>query len=45
MSRELYSPSQSAVDIGDLADVLRTVKGGSAITTPKGEQIANYRRS
>jgi hypothetical protein len=36
MSRELYSPSQSAVDIGDLADVLRTVKGGSAITAPKG---------
>ena len=36
MSRELYSPSQSAVDVGDLADVLRTVKGGAALTTPKG---------
>ena len=36
MSRELYSPSQSAVDIGDLADVLRTVKGGATLTAPKG---------
>ncbi len=36
MSRELYSPSQSAVDVGDLADVLRTIKGGSTLTTPKG---------
>ena len=36
MSRELYSPSQSAVDIGDLADVLRTVKNGVTLTTPKG---------
>ncbi len=36
MSKELYSPSQSAVDIGDLADVLRTVKGGATLTAPKG---------
>jgi hypothetical protein len=36
MSKELYSPSQSAVDIGDLADVLRTVKGGATLSTPKG---------
>ena len=36
MSKELYSPSQSAVDVGDLADVLRTVKGGSALTQPAG---------
>ena len=36
MSRELYSPSQSAVDIGDLADVLRTMKGGATLTAPKG---------
>lgn len=36
MSKELYSPSQTAVDVGDLADVLRTVKGGSALTQPKG---------
>jgi hypothetical protein len=36
MSRELYSPSQSAVDIGDLADVLRTIKGGATLTAPKG---------
>jgi len=36
MSRELYSPSQSAVDVGDLADVLRTIKGGSALTQPAG---------
>ncbi len=36
MSKELYSPSQSSVDVGDLADVLRTIKGGSALTTPKG---------
>ena len=36
MSRELYSPSQSAVDVGDLADVLRTIKGGATLTAPKG---------
>jgi hypothetical protein len=36
VSRELYSPSQSAVDIGDLADVLRTAKGGAKVSAPKG---------
>jgi hypothetical protein len=37
MSRELYSPSQSAVDVGgDLADVLRIAKGGAAVSAPKG---------
>ena len=35
MSREIYSVSQSALDIGDLADVLKTAKGGM-IGTPKG---------
>ena len=36
MSKELYSVSQSALDIGDLADVLRTVKGGGLASAPKG---------
>ena len=36
MSKELYSVSQSALDIGDLADVLKTVKGGSSVSAPKG---------
>lgn len=36
MSQELYSVSQSALDVGDLADVLKTVKGGSAVSAPKG---------
>jgi hypothetical protein len=36
MSKELYSVSQSALDIGDLADVLRTVKNGGLASAPKG---------
>jgi hypothetical protein len=36
MSKEIYSVSQSALDIGDLADVLRTAKGGSLVSAPKG---------
>lgn len=36
MSKELYSVSQSALDIGDLADVLKTVRGGGLLTAPKG---------
>ena len=36
MSRELYSPSQSMVDIGDLANVLKTPKGGLLVGEPKG---------
>lgn len=36
MSQELYSVSQSALDVGDLADVLKTAKGGSAVSAPKG---------
>jgi hypothetical protein len=35
MSREIYSVSQSSLDIGDLADVLKTARGGMA-TAPKG---------
>lgn len=34
MSREIYSVSQSSVDIGDLADVLRIARGGAS--SPKG---------
>ena len=36
MSKELYSPSQSMVDIGDLANVLKTPKGGLLVGEPKG---------
>ena len=36
MSTEIYSVSQSALDIGDLADVLKTVKYGSAVGAPAG---------
>ena len=36
MSQELYSVSQSALDIGDLADVLKTAKGGANVSAPKG---------
>lgn len=36
MSKELYSVSQSSLAIGDLADVLRTVKNGGLATAPKG---------
>jgi hypothetical protein len=36
MSKEIYSVSQSAVDIGDLADVLKTVKNGSLASAPRG---------
>lgn len=43
MSTEIYSVSQSALDIGDLADVIKTIKYGSAITSPKGvrEKVQN----
>lgn len=36
MSKEIYSVSQSALDVGDLADVLRTAKNGSLLSAPKG---------
>lgn len=36
MSRELYSPSQSMLDVGDLANVLKTSKTGALIGAPKG---------
>lgn len=36
MSKELYSPSQSMVDIGDLANVLKTSKTGKTVGAPKG---------
>jgi len=36
MSTEIYSVSQSALDIGDLADVLKTVKYGSSVGAPSG---------
>ena len=36
MSREIYSVNQSAVDIGDLADVFKTAKNGSLVPAPKG---------
>jgi hypothetical protein len=36
MSKEIYSVSQSAIDIGDLADVLRTVRNGGLASAPKG---------
>jgi hypothetical protein len=36
MSREIYSVSQSTIDIGDLADVLKTVKGSLIGSAPKG---------
>ena len=36
MSKEIYSPSQSSLDIGDLADVLRTAPGASGKLTPRG---------
>lgn len=35
MSREIYSVSQSALDIGDLADVLKTARG-AGVSAPKG---------
>lgn len=35
MSREIYSVSQSSIDIGDLTDVLKTARGAGA-TAPKG---------
>ena len=36
MSKEIYSPSQSALDIGDLADVLRTAPGANTKLMPRG---------
>jgi hypothetical protein len=36
MSKEIYSPSQSALDIGDLADVLRTAPGAGGKLMPRG---------
>jgi hypothetical protein len=36
MSREVYSVSQSSVDIGDIADILKTAKYGSLTPSPKG---------
>jgi hypothetical protein len=36
MSKEIYSPSQSALDIGDLADVLKTARGGAGKLMPRG---------
>lgn len=36
MSKEIYSVSQSALDIGDLAKVLKTPVGGSLVSAPKG---------
>jgi hypothetical protein len=39
MSTELYSVSQSALDIGDLADVLKTLRNPSAISPTRGVRL------
>lgn len=36
MSREVYSVNQTSVDIGDLADIMKTAKNGSLVPAPKG---------
>lgn len=36
MSRELYSPSQTVLDVGDLARVLKTSQTGAKIGSPRG---------
>ena len=36
MSKELYSPNQSSLELGDLANALKTVRGGSILSAPKG---------
>ena len=36
MSRELYSPSQNVLELGDLANVLKTFKSGGKLGQPTG---------